>query len=802
MTGGVLGRLVSMDRAQATFRLRGELCKLRERARLALLPSRWDRRQLAADMRDVADAPHWNFARQAMARGDHHAAHCALARHFAERTSAFPLDPRDIPTLAARISAHFPGAGDDAARRASEIAAGRYTLLGHRNVRVGFPIDWHRDPVYGRRVPRVHWAAVPYLDPAFGDHKVIWELNRHQHWLAFGRAFALTGNRVHYDAFRSQLRSWLDANPPLTGTNWASMLELAIRVLSWLWALSFFSAVAQHDNRDEPPWMVDALLAIAQQLTHVERNLSLYFSPNTHLSGEALALYVAGCTLPELTPSTRWADRGREVLLQEAQAQVCEDGGHAERSTHYHRYSTDFYLLALAVARRSGDGAVETFERTARAQAVYLRMITDDDGRRPAIGDDDGGQMFPICGRDPEDCRDTLAVAAVLLDRPELAVGPAPEEAFWICGERAAGLDAERPAGWPSGALWNCGYYVSRTPTGDHLLFDAGPHGFLNGGHAHADALSVVLTVQGRPLLIDPGTATYTMDRAVRDQFRATAMHNTLMLDRRPQCEPSGPFQWQSQASARARGWWSGRGCDYVVADHAAYRPHRHTRAVLAVHGVGWWILDRVTGEGEHELMLHWHLHPSWQPRVRNGSVDLRHDSGAMLSLASTANIRTIAPGENELAVWSPAYGRVEPAPVLIARCSGLLPQTIATFVSAVPTPGLKLQVADMTHDPGDLGACGWQARWDHGSMTVLSALDTHEIADLSRRWGTEHLQTDATLAALIESHGSEEAVIVDGTGLWSDGTQRLRLAALTSLVRTPVPPTWLRLCMSLLPTK
>ncbi len=132
-------------------------------------------------------------------------------------------------------------------------------------------------------------------------------------------------------------------------------------------------------------------------------------------------------------------------------------------------------------------------------------MITDDDGRRPAIGDDDGGQLFPICGRDPEDCRDTLAVAAVLLDRPELAVGPVPEEAFWICGERAAGLDTERPAGWPSGALWNCGYYVSRTPTGDHLLFDAGPHGFLNGGHAHADALSVVLTVQGRPLLDRPG---------------------------------------------------------------------------------------------------------------------------------------------------------------------------------------------------------------------------------------------------------------------------------------------------------
>ena len=33
----------------------------------------------------------------------------------------------------------------------------------------------------------------------------------------------------------------MHANPPLTGVNWASMLELSLRSLSWLWALHFFS---------------------------------------------------------------------------------------------------------------------------------------------------------------------------------------------------------------------------------------------------------------------------------------------------------------------------------------------------------------------------------------------------------------------------------------------------------------------------------------------------------------------------------------------------------------------------------
>ncbi len=76
---------------------------------------------------------------------------------------------------------------------------------------------------------------------------------------------------------------------------------------------------------------------------------------------------------------------------------------------------------------------------------------------------------------------------------------------------------------------------MSRTASGDHLVFDAGPHGFLNGGHAHSDALALTLSVSGRPLLIDPGTATYTMDAELRDRFRGTSMHNTVMLGRRPQ---------------------------------------------------------------------------------------------------------------------------------------------------------------------------------------------------------------------------------------------------------------------------
>src|SRR5207248_433506 len=121
-----------------------------------------------------------------------------------------------------------------------------------------------------------------------------------------------------------------------------------------VWAIAFFTDLS---SADEPPWLVDMLLAMDRQLAHIEHNLSYYFSPNTHLLGEALALYVCSRALPVLRCSVEREAVGRQILLDEAQRQIASDGGHCERSTHYHRYTLDFYLLALIVSRITNDPA-------------------------------------------------------------------------------------------------------------------------------------------------------------------------------------------------------------------------------------------------------------------------------------------------------------------------------------------------------------------------------------------------------------------------------------------------------------
>lgn len=730
-------RLAAMDRDELRFRLSCEARKAAGRLRCAIDPPRLRHADLARIL-DPATGPSIALACRAAEGGDALEAHRALSRHFASRASRWPLRASSRAALAAEIRQAFPDAARDAARTADRILEGRHDLLGYRDVPLGNPPDWHADAIHGKRTPEAHWAGVPYLDPACGDHKIIWETNRHQYWLTLGAAHWLTGDPRYRLAFVAQLESWLQANPPLIGVNWASMLELAFRTMSWTWAVEFFAAGG---GDDDTPWLVDLLLSLDRQLTHVSHNLSRYFSPNTHLLGEALALYATSAAFPELRRSEGRVAQGRHNLVREIEQQVRPDGGHAELSAHYHRYTTDFYLLALMVARSSGDAdAAAAFERASRGLARYLRTIADDRGRLPLIGDDDGGQMFRFGGPMPADASPTLGVAAALLEEPPLAVGPLTEEVCWILGRVPHGGDGNAvdaaPAPWGSRVLRDSGYFVSRTGDGGHLVFDAGPHGFLNGGHAHADALSLVLSVGGEPLFVDPGTATYTMDPVVRDRFRSSRMHNTLVMDGRDHAAPNGPFHWHSRADARFLVARTEPGLDFAVATHDGYERGRHMRAVVAIHGLGWVVVDRVGAGTPADADTWWHLHPSWRAELSGRVVTLTNAAGGRLAFASTADELALL-DDPEIAAFAPEYGRVERALTIRASRSGPGPFDIAAFVPATAAITEALSIVETTAPDaaGGWSLSAFQLRGGTQNLRLVVAFPADEAQPDAANW-------------------------------------------------------------------
>jgi hypothetical protein len=708
-----LTKLSRMSAAEIRWRTTAAAQATVDRARLRLAGSGWSRTSL---LKALAPSNDLAVAREALKKRRWADAHRELARHFALAPQRFAIGASANAGLVAEIGDRFPEAAPAATRQADRIVSGAYDLLGYRGLRFDSPgssgaPDWSLDPVSGRRPPQTFWTKVPFLDPACGDHKIIWELNRHQHWLVLGRAFWLTGASRYRNRFLSELASWLDANPPLVGMNWASMLEVALRSLSWVWAIQLF---VRHPSEDDTPWLVDLLVGLDRQLTHVERNLSHYFSPNTHLLGEALALYVAGRALPELAASARRAHIGRAILLQEIDRQIAADGGHRERSTHYHRYTLDFYSLALVVAQRTGDHeAAVPFEAAVTRTATAARLLAGDDGRVPHIGDDDGGSLTPIVERDPDDLRASLAVAAVLTGRPELQIEEVPEEALWMLGPGAT-LGAARAAThtMASAALADTGYYISRSADGDHLLIDGGPHGYQNGGHAHADALSLTLAVRRVPLLIDPGTACYTADLAMRDRMRSTALHNTLVLDGRSQSLPDGPFHWSHVANGTVHRWRSCSGFDYFDGSHDGYRPVEHRRRVLVLHGDLVVVADFIDGAGTHSASVHWHLDPRWSVActARAAAFTRTSEGGDRVGFCVPEGVVETfeADSANGLGWCSPAYGRVDPT-------------TTIRVTREAPAPFWIASVFDLDR-ANPVVAVDWIPVWSEGGALAHSA--------------------------------------------------------------------------------
>ncbi|TLY16911.1 MAG: hypothetical protein E6K69_03090, partial [Nitrospirae bacterium] len=81
------------------------------------------------------------------------------------------------------VGEYFRETLDHIVAAAEEARRGRFCLLGYPALSFGDPVDWHLDPLSGRRAPLAHWSQLNRPDPELvGDCKVVWELNRHQ-WL-------------------------------------------------------------------------------------------------------------------------------------------------------------------------------------------------------------------------------------------------------------------------------------------------------------------------------------------------------------------------------------------------------------------------------------------------------------------------------------------------------------------------------------------------------------------------------------------------------------------------------------------
>lgn len=595
------------------------------------------------------------------------------------------------------IERQMPQALDEAMAAAEAVCQQRFDLLGYRGLFFGNPVDWHLDPISGRRAPLVHWSRLDPADAtAVGDMKVVWELNRHQWLVQLGQAYALKGEERYAELFAGSVRRWNVANPPGLGINWVSSLEVALRLIAWCWTLALFRR-SQVLSAALFSSMLSGILAHA---THVERYLSYYFSPNTHLTGEALGLFYAGILFPELPGAKRWRTLGARILVEQAERQVLPDGVYFEQATAYQRYTVDIYLHFLILAARSGVAVPGAVGERVQRMLDFLLALRRPDGSIPQIGDADGGWLLPLATRAPDDFRGVFSTGAALFGRQDYAwaAGGLAPETVWLLGaggaEAFGALRPSLPARPASRLFADGGYAVMRSgwePNGHQLIFDVGPLGCpVSAAHGHADLLSIQCAPFGEPLLVDPGTYGYTAEPAWRDFFRGTAAHSTVMVDGLGQAAPAGPFRWQMRPRVRLRRWLSSQTYDFADASHDAYcrlaDPVVHRRRVLFVKPRYWVVVDDLQGAAEHQVELRFQFAPVevtvdpalWARARGPGGRGLLVRPFAAVPLKGEVHEGELDPIQG----WvSPDYGQRRPAPVLIFSTVVRLPLRIVTLL-------------------------------------------------------------------------------------------------------------------------
>src|SRR5258708_24526247 len=236
---------------------------------------------------------------------------------------------------AAAVAAALRGSNyaAEVARIADQILIHRFPILGV-TVETGPTIDWRRDYLNKVSTGTPYFRRLPYLDfSRAGDHKVTWELNRHQHLTLLAQAFLLTGRREYLEEAFRQIESWLAANPFLRGINWASALEVGFRALSWCWFWHLAGGEMGAELRTR------FFAELYRHGRYLELNLSVFFSPNTHLLGEAVALHALGAWFPDWPDSRRWRDTRRRITEEQLRPQGRDDGRHFEHSGYYHAYA-------------------------------------------------------------------------------------------------------------------------------------------------------------------------------------------------------------------------------------------------------------------------------------------------------------------------------------------------------------------------------------------------------------------------------------------------------------------------------
>ena len=388
----------------------------------------------------------------------------------------------------------------------------------------------------------------------------LWNFNLHymEYLISLAAAYYNTKDAKYYEKFKDFLRSWMANNKDLTGDAWQAY-TISLRIPNWFICFDLIGKTFDDDQE----FRKEVLETICFQYRYLLKNQELHLLGNHYFENLKTIVICSLCFNDEKTYS-----KYLRLLKKEIGEQILEDGLHFELSLMYHKIILEDLLRVAVCLRERKPQEVELLIPTIQKMVDALASLEIGMGKTPLFNDAGDGVA-----------KDT----GQLVDASKRLFGIEPHYKDHFLASGYHKLYRDNVA----------------------VMFDAGKLGpDYMAGHGHCDALSFELSINDKPIFVNSGT--YQYQGELRNFFRSTEAHNTIMIGNQQQSECWG----EHRVGRRIRN------LSYEVTDNGVCGSYKnylgsfHQRKMCFDYKGRLIIQDKVNADQEQAIHTYFHLAP------------------------------------------------------------------------------------------------------------------------------------------------------------------------------------------------
>ena len=529
-----------------------------------------------------------------------------------------------------------------------------FDLLGSGDIYLN-PVRWNIELKTGYEWPKgIYYSKQRALTPKGSDIKMPWELSRCHHLLWLGEAYELTREEKYAKEIIDEITNWIEENPLMYTVNWTCSMEVAIRVINWMYALLFIEKSESFSD-----YFADKVYrSLYQHLFFINNNLEKCVPySNNHYVSDIVGLLYLGAFFSTNKKGKRALKFAKEEYFKETLVEVLPSGINYEKSVSYHRLMAELLVYSYGMLKRIGENIPENIEERLVKMLEYVGYYSVGNSS-PLIADNDNGRLLPFVPRDFKNHSYLLDGNSLEYKIVNNSITPLKSTIDFAYSKVFVDANVAILKRYKGYVFVSCS---------SRWKFDNTSNKFV-GTHLHNDLLSFVYCNEGREIIVDSGTFCYTSNMEIRNEFRSTMKHNTIMVDNEEQniLDSKSAFGMKYNCCAKQLELLDNIDCASVKGEYETIAGKLVHQRVFKLYDNGLEVNDRLYKHGNgHNMYMSFHFADNIDVCLENEFLKLKVGEVWYNMYIECSNSHTLSLKDDTI---SPSFGVLKQSKTLVVE--------------------------------------------------------------------------------------------------------------------------------------